>query len=56
MIQNYTNFTPYIHTYHSRYIPEGVAEVSQIFLRDSSTFQRVLEEFGDKSVVKVILA
>jgi hypothetical protein len=22
----------YIHTYHSRFIPEGVAEVSQIFL------------------------
>jgi hypothetical protein len=22
----------YIHTYHSRYIPEGVAEASQIFL------------------------
>jgi hypothetical protein len=25
----------YIHTYHSRFIPEGVAEVSQIFLRDT---------------------
>jgi hypothetical protein len=24
----------YKHTYHSRFIPEGVAEVSQIFLRD----------------------
>jgi hypothetical protein len=24
-----------IHTYHSRYILEGVAEVSQIFLRDT---------------------
>jgi hypothetical protein len=24
-----------IHTYHSRLIPEGVAEVSQIFLRDT---------------------
>jgi hypothetical protein len=23
-----------IHTYHSRFIPEGVTEVSQIFLRD----------------------
>jgi hypothetical protein len=23
----------YIHTYHSRFIPEGVAEASQIFLR-----------------------
>jgi hypothetical protein len=24
----------YIHTYHSRFIPEGVAEASQIFLGD----------------------
>jgi hypothetical protein len=24
-----------IHTYHSRFIPKGVAEVSQIFLRDT---------------------
>jgi hypothetical protein len=24
-----------IHTYHSRFIPEGVPEISQIFLRDS---------------------
>jgi hypothetical protein len=25
----------YIHTYHSRFISEGVAEASQIFLRDA---------------------
>jgi hypothetical protein len=25
----------YIHKYHSRFIPGGVAEVSQIFLRDT---------------------
>jgi hypothetical protein len=25
----------HIHTYHSRFIPEGVVEVSQIFLRDT---------------------
>jgi hypothetical protein len=25
----------YIHTYHSRFIPEGVAESSQIFLQDT---------------------
>jgi hypothetical protein len=25
----------YRHTYHSRFIPEGVAEVSRIFLRDA---------------------
>jgi hypothetical protein len=28
------NYT-YIHTYHSRFIPKGVAEVSQIFLQDT---------------------
>jgi hypothetical protein len=28
-------FTTYTHTYHSRFIPEEVAEVSQIFLRDT---------------------
>jgi hypothetical protein len=31
---HYPNVHTYIHTYHSRFIPEGVAEVSQIFLRD----------------------
>jgi hypothetical protein len=30
-----TKIYTYIHTYHSRFIPEGVAEVSQIFLRDT---------------------
>jgi hypothetical protein len=25
----------YIHTYYSRFIPEGVAEASKIFLRDA---------------------
>jgi hypothetical protein len=25
----------YIHTYHSRFIPEGLAEISQIILRDT---------------------
>jgi hypothetical protein len=25
----------YIHTYHIRFVPEGVAEASQIFLRDT---------------------
>jgi hypothetical protein len=25
----------YIHTYHSRFIPEGVAEASQIFFQDA---------------------
>jgi hypothetical protein len=32
----------YIHTYHSRFIPEGVAEVSQIFLRDSHVLPKLV--------------
>jgi hypothetical protein len=30
-----------IHTYHSRFIPEGVAEVSQIFLRDTDVLPKL---------------
>jgi hypothetical protein len=32
----------YIHTYHSRFIPEGVAEVSQIFLRDTYILSKLV--------------
>jgi hypothetical protein len=32
----------YIHTYHSRFIPEGVAEVSQIFLRDTHVLPKLV--------------
>jgi hypothetical protein len=31
----------YIHTYHSRFIPEGVAEASQIFLRDAHVLTKL---------------
>jgi hypothetical protein len=31
-----------IHTYHSRFIPEGVAEVSQIFLRDTHVLPKLV--------------
>jgi hypothetical protein len=31
-----------IHTYRSRFIPEGVAETSQIFLRDAHVLQKLL--------------
>jgi hypothetical protein len=31
-----------IHTYHSRFIPEGVAEVCQIFLRDTHVLQKLI--------------
>jgi hypothetical protein len=34
--------TTYIHTYHSRFIPEGVAEASQIFLRDAHVLPNYL--------------
>jgi hypothetical protein len=32
----------HIHTYHSRFIPEGVAEVSQIFLRDTHVLPKLV--------------
>jgi hypothetical protein len=32
----------YIHTYHSRFIPEGVADVSQIFLRDTHVLPKLV--------------
>jgi hypothetical protein len=31
-----------VHTYHSRLIPEGVAEVSQIFLRDTHVLPKLV--------------
>jgi hypothetical protein len=31
----------YIYTYHSRFIPDGVAEVSQIFLRDTHVLPKL---------------
>jgi hypothetical protein len=34
----------YIHTYHSRFNPEGVAEVSQIFLRDTHVLPKLSYE------------
>jgi hypothetical protein len=35
-------YDTYIHTYHSRFIPEEVAEVSQIFLRDTHVFPKLV--------------
>jgi hypothetical protein len=32
----------YIHTFHSRFIPERVVEASQIFLRDTYVFPKLL--------------
>jgi hypothetical protein len=31
----------YLHTYHSRFIPKGVAEISQIFLRDTHVLPKL---------------
>jgi hypothetical protein len=31
-----------LHTYHSRFIPEGVAEVSQIFLRGTHVLPKLI--------------
>jgi hypothetical protein len=45
----------YIHTYYLRYIPEGVAEASQIFIRDAHVLPKLLsyEEYWrlDKVVI-----
>jgi hypothetical protein len=38
----YSLLHTYIHTYHSRFIPEGVAEVSQIFLRDTHVLPKLV--------------
>jgi hypothetical protein len=32
----------HIHTYHSRFIPKGVAEASQIFLRDTHVLPKLV--------------
>jgi hypothetical protein len=50
------NLHTYLHTYHSRFIPEGVAEVFQIFLRDIHVLPKLVsyEEYcsvtGDKPI------
>jgi hypothetical protein len=36
------NWNSYIHTYHSRYIPEAVAKVFQILLRDAHVLPKLL--------------
>jgi hypothetical protein len=48
-IQDTQNSQIHIHTYHSRFIPEGVAEVSQIFIRDTHVLPKLVsyEETAD---------
>jgi hypothetical protein len=40
-----------IHTYHSRLIPEGVAEAFQIFLQDSTFYQNDLAMKNTSDVI-----
>jgi hypothetical protein len=40
------------HTYHSRFIPEGVAEASQIFLRDPHVVVILYDVHGEKGEVQ----
>jgi hypothetical protein len=35
------DFTFHTYTYHSRFIPKGVAETSQIFLRDAQVLPKL---------------
>jgi hypothetical protein len=37
----------YIHTYHSRFIPKGVAEASQIFLQDTHVLPKLVRNTAD---------
>jgi hypothetical protein len=37
--------TNHIHTYRSRFIPEGLAEASQIFLRDAHFLPKLLSYY-----------
>jgi hypothetical protein len=41
----------YIHTYQSRLVPEGVAEASQIFLRDHTFYQNDMAMRNIKDVI-----
>jgi hypothetical protein len=50
-----TFFYGYIHTYHSRFIPEGVAEVSQIFLRDIHVLPKLADVTGGEPIAILLL-
>jgi hypothetical protein len=42
--------TVILHTYHSRFIPVGIAEASQIFLRDAHDHQKAKKKMkGEKA-------
>jgi hypothetical protein len=42
MFDDFGDLQVLIHTYHSRFIPEGVAEASQILLRDAHVLPKLL--------------
>jgi hypothetical protein len=41
---NQSILSKYIHTYHSRFIPVGVAEASQIFFRDAHDEGNIIQK------------
>jgi hypothetical protein len=49
-------FWIYIHTYHSRFIPEGVAEASQIFLRDAHVLPKSQSSILGISAINTLVA
>jgi hypothetical protein len=58
-LKNLLHIHTYIHPYYSRFIPEGVAEASQIFIRDAHVLPKLLkllgyEEYADVTVDKSI--
>jgi hypothetical protein len=40
-------FSLYIHTYHSRFIHDGLAEISQVFLRDTHVLPKSVRNTAD---------
>jgi hypothetical protein len=44
-----------IHIYHSRFIPEGVAEVSQIFLRDTHVLPNLVDRRDSGKPIAVLV-
>jgi hypothetical protein len=43
-----------MHTYHSRYIPEGTAKVPQIFLRDTHVIPKSSVVTGGKPIAVLL--
>jgi hypothetical protein len=41
-LETYVKQMTYMHSYHSRFIPQGVAEASRIFLRDAHFLPKLI--------------